>query len=104
MKGIAVIRSMTSKAKEAIPRATFLMHTGYIPTASKSSIRASARRWWPTGDWRPEERQAAVVRAASSGRVPNNPGGGFLGVQYDPFDIQNPVGPADEHRAAHHQR
>jgi uncharacterized protein (DUF1501 family) len=27
------------------------------------------------------------------GRVPNNPGGGFLGVQYDPFDIQNPAAP-----------
>ena len=33
MKDLAIIRSMTSK-EGSHPRATFLMHTGYIPSAS----------------------------------------------------------------------
>jgi hypothetical protein len=88
MKDIAVIRSMTSK-EGSHPRATFLMHTGYIPTASVKHPSIGAVVAHEIGD--PTSDMPSFVRVG--GRVPNNPGGGFLGVQYDPFDIQNPAAP-----------
>ncbi len=88
MKDIAVIRSMTSK-EGSHPRATFLMHTGYIPTASVKHPSIGAVVAHEIGD--PKSDMPSFVRVG--GRVANNPGGGFLGVQYDPFDIQNPAAP-----------
>jgi len=80
MHEAAIIRSMNSK-EGSHPRATYLMHTGYIPTASVKypafgSIVAQqvahAQLDLP-----------AFVRIGSNTR--DGAGGGILGVEFDPF-------------------
>jgi len=77
---VAIIRSMTSK-EGSHPRATYLLHTGYLPTASVKypafgSVAAQqlshAKLDLP-----------AFVRIGSG--LQNASGGGLLGVEYDPF-------------------
>jgi hypothetical protein len=86
MKDIAVIRSMTSK-EGSHPRGTFLMHTGYIPSASVKYPSFGAVVAHETGDTKSE--LPSFVRIGGRGQAGTN--GGFLGVQYDPFDILNPA-------------
>ena len=86
MKDIAVIRSMTSK-EGSHPRGTFLMHTGYIPSASVKYPSFGAVVAHEIGD--PKSELPSFVRVGGRGQAGTN--GGFLGVQYDPFDIQNPA-------------
>jgi hypothetical protein len=86
MNDIAVIRSMTSK-EGSHPRATFFMHTGYIPSASVKYPSIGAVVAHEIGDRNSE--LPSFVRVG--GRAQTGSNGGFLGVQYDPFDIQNPA-------------
>jgi uncharacterized protein (DUF1501 family) len=76
----AIIRSMTSK-EGSHPRATYLLHTGYLPTASvKYPAFGSiiAQQVPHQGLELP-----AFVRVGGGGR--DGSGGGILGVEYDPF-------------------
>ncbi len=83
---LAVIRSMTSK-EGSHPRATYLLHTGYLPNPSArhptlGSIVASQLASTATaGDLPP------VVRIGGRGR--GDSGAGLLGRQWDPFEIRN---------------
>jgi hypothetical protein len=91
---LAIVRSMTSK-EGSHPRATYLMHTGYLPNPSArhptlGSIVASqlaARDGGETADLPP------VVRIGGRGR--GDSGAGLLGMQWDPFELraatQNPA-------------
>jgi uncharacterized protein (DUF1501 family) len=86
---LAVIRSMTSK-EGSHPRATYLMHTGYLPNPSArhptlGSIVASELAkagGGETGDLPP------VVRIGGRGR--NDSGAGRLGMQWEPFEMRDP--------------
>jgi hypothetical protein len=76
----AIIRSMTSK-EGSHPRASYLLHTGYLPTASVQypcfgSIVAQKVV-------RSELELPAFVRIGA--RLRNDTGAGLLGVEYDPF-------------------
>ena len=82
MGDIAIIRSMTGKEGEHA-RASYLMHTGYLPAGSVkhpslgsciAKERASVNRELP-----------AVVTIGDRG--PNAAGAGFLGVDYEPFQV-----------------
>jgi hypothetical protein len=91
---LAIVRSMTSK-EGSHPRATYLMHTGYLPNPSArhptlGSILASqlaAQDGGQTADLPP------VVRIGGRGR--GDSGAGLLGMQWDPFELrsatQNPA-------------
>ncbi len=79
MQHLALVRSMTSK-EGSHPRATFLLHTGYLPTASvKYPALGSivANELGHAGLELP-----AFVRI---GNVQNGSGGGLLGSEFDPF-------------------
>jgi hypothetical protein len=83
MGDMAIIRSMTSK-EGAHPRATFLMHTGYLPTAS---VKYPAFGSVAAQQIKHENLDLpAFVRI---GQLPNASGGGLLGNEYDPFVMQN---------------
>ncbi len=88
MNRAAIIRSMTSK-EGSHPRASFLLHTGYLPTAAVKYPSLGALVANEIADR--ECQLPSFVRIG--GRGQNSGGGGFLGVQYDPFDIQNPNSP-----------
>ena len=82
MDDICVIRSMTGK-EGSHPRATFLMHTGYIPNASvkyPSFGSVAAQQIGNTDTDLP-----SFVRVGNRGR--GGTGAGFLGVDYAPFAI-----------------
>ena len=82
---MCIIRSMTSK-EGSHPRATFLLHTGYLPTASvrhPSIGSVAAQQLGGTTADLP-----SYVRIG--GNVRNAGGGGLLGVQYDPLLIRDP--------------
>ena len=86
MREATIIRSMTSK-EGAHPRATFLMHTGYLPTASirYPSFGSIAARELGSA----ELELPAFVRIGADNQ--NTTGAGFLGVEFDPFAIGDPT-------------
>jgi uncharacterized protein (DUF1501 family) len=80
MQHAAIVRSMTSK-EGSHPRATYLMHTGYLPTASVKypafgSIVAQQV---------PHEGLDLPAFVRIGGNTRDGGGGGLLGVEYDPF-------------------
>lgn len=81
MDDIALIRSMTNK-EGSHPRATYQMHTGYIPSGSVKHPSFAANVAKQIAD--PEFDLPAVV---SMGRTQ---GAGFLGVNYEPFVVNSP--------------
>lgn len=81
MDDLAIIRSMTNK-EGSHPRATYQMHTGYIPSGSVKHPSLAAAIAKEISD--PEFDLPAVV---SVGRTQ---GAGFLGVNYEPFNVDNP--------------
>jgi hypothetical protein len=81
MEHICLIRSMTGK-EGSHPRATYLMHTGYLPTASVKYPSFGANAAHQLGD--PASELPGFVRV---GRARDGGGGGLLGVNYDPFVI-----------------
>lgn len=80
MQHVAVVRSMTSK-EGSHPRATFLLHTGSLPTPSIKYPTFGSVALHELGD--PQFELPGFVRIG--GRQLASVGGGFLGVQYDPF-------------------
>jgi hypothetical protein len=85
MNDIAIIRSMTSK-EGSHPRATFLLHHGYLPMGGvKFPTLGShvAQQIGTAGFDLP-----SFVRIG--GRGTDAGGAGFLGVDFDPFILQNP--------------
>jgi hypothetical protein len=103
---LAVIRSMTSK-EGSHPRASYLLHTGYLPNPSArhptlGSIVASQladQAGGDAGDLPP------VVRIGGRGR--SDSGAGLLGMQWNPFELRDatqspantrPQVPTDRHR------
>ncbi len=81
MDDLAIIRSMTNK-EGSHPRATYQMHTGYIPSGSVKHPSLAASIAKEISD--PEFDLPAVVS------VGQTQGAGFLGVQYEPFMVQDP--------------
>jgi hypothetical protein len=81
----AVIRSMTSK-EGSHPRATYLMHTGYLPTASVKypAFGSNVAQQIATA----QLELPAFVRIGQNSR--DGAGGGILGVEYDPFLMPEP--------------
>ena len=84
MDQLCLIRSMQSK-EGSHPRATHLMQTGFLPTASVKYPAFGAHVAQQLGD--PD---AELPDFVTIGRRRGNAGGGFLGVDYDPFKINNP--------------
>lgn len=81
MDDLAIIRSMTNK-EGSHPRATYQMHTGYIPSGSVKHPSLAASIAKEISD--PKFDLPAVVS------VGQTQGAGFLGVQYEPFMVQDP--------------
>ena len=90
MEDLCVIRSMNSK-EGSHPRASYLMHTGYVPTASVKYPSIGSFVTHQIGD--PAEDLPGFVRIGN--RSQGSSGGGFLGVQYDPFVMSNPDRPPE---------
>ncbi|MBX7074700.1 MAG: DUF1501 domain-containing protein [Pirellulales bacterium] len=82
MDRLAIIRSLNSKEGNH-PRATFLLHTGYNPTASVKHPTLGSLVTHELPDTKCE--LPAFVRVG--GRRGNTSGGGLLGVEYDPFTL-----------------
>jgi hypothetical protein len=85
MKDIAIIRSMTSK-EGSHPRATFLLHHGYLPMGGVKFPTLGSHVAQQIG--KPGFELPSFVRIG--GRGADAGGAGFLGVDYDPFVLQNP--------------
>ena len=85
LQDICLIRSMTSR-EGSHPRATYLMQTGYLPTASVKFPSLGSIVAHELGD--PNFDLPNFVRIGNRGR--GSAGGGLLGVDYDPFNIRNP--------------
>jgi len=82
MKDIAIIRSMTSK-EGSHPRAQFLMHTGYLPTATV--------KYPSLGGIAAHEIAAHASELPAYVRIGGRGGagmdGGYFGVECDPFTV-----------------
>ena len=85
MNDIAIIRSMTSK-EGSHPRATFLLHHGYLPMGGVKFPTLGSHVAQQIGT--PGFDLPSFVRIG--GRGTDAGGAGFLGVDYDPFVLQNP--------------
>ncbi len=85
MNDIAIIRSMTSK-EGSHPRATFLLHHGYLPMGGVKFPTLGSHVAQQIGT--PGFELPSFVRIG--GRGADAGGAGFLGVDYDPFILQNP--------------
>ena len=100
MNDLAIIRSMTSK-EGSHPRASFLLHHGYLPMGGVKFPTLGSQVAQQIGD---AGVRSAELRADRRPRRATLGGGGFLGVDYDPFVLQNPEQPAGEHAAGHARR
>ena len=90
MEEVCLIRSVTSK-EGSHPRATFLLHTGYLPNPSVRYPSFGAHVANQLGD-----ATTALPSYVSIGRNRGNTsGGGILGVEYDPFVMSDPRRPPD---------
>src|SRR3954468_21266469 len=85
VKDLAIVRSMTSK-EGSHPRATFLLHHGYLPMGGVKfpTLGSHVAQQIGTRDFD----LPSFVRIG--GRGTDAGGAGFLGVDYDPFILQNP--------------
>lgn len=82
MDDLAIIRSMTNK-EGSHPRATYQMHTGYLPTGSAKHPSLGANIAKEIAD--PDFELPAVVSMGPT------QGSAFLGVNYEPFVVQDPA-------------
>ena len=81
MDDIALVRSMTNK-EGSHPRATYQMHTGYIPSGSVKHPSLGSCIAQQIGN--PESELPSFVS------IGNTQGAGFLGMDYEPFVVNNP--------------
>jgi hypothetical protein len=86
MRDIALIRSMTNKEGEHA-RATYQLHTGYVPTGTvrHPSLGCAIAKEIAF----PDHDLPAVVSIGQGGGPGGFVGSGFLGVDYDPFQVPN---------------
>ncbi|HEU5116174.1 MAG TPA: DUF1501 domain-containing protein, partial [Isosphaeraceae bacterium] len=88
MNEIALIRSMTNKEGNH-QRATYHLHTGYVPSGTIKHPNFGCNVAAELGD--PKFDLPHMVSIGNSGgRIP---GAGFLGVNYEPFAVPNPLQP-----------
>jgi hypothetical protein len=87
MKDIALIRSMTNKEGNH-QRATYQLHTGYIPSATIKHPHIGCSVVSEEG-----ERRFDLPHIVSIGGATN--GAGFLGAALEPFVVQNPEKPPE---------
>jgi hypothetical protein len=85
MDDIAIIRSMTSK-EGSHPRASFLLHHGYLPMGGVKFPTLGSHVAHQIGD--PTFDLPSFVRIG--GKRADAGGAGFLGVDFDPFELRNP--------------
>jgi uncharacterized protein (DUF1501 family) len=81
MDDIALIRSMTNKEGNH-QRATYQMHTGYVPAGSVKHPSFAANIAQQIGDTSLDLPAVVSIGPTQSA--------GFLGVEYEPFVVQNP--------------
>ena len=81
MDDVAIIRSMTNK-EGSHPRATYQMHTGYVPSGSVKHPSLGSCIAQQLAD--PESELPSFVS------VGNTQGAGFLGMDYEPFVVNSP--------------
>ncbi len=81
MNDVALIRSMTNK-EGSHPRATYQMHTGYVPSGSVKHPSLASGIVQQIGDI-----ESDLPSFVSIG---NTQGAGFLGMDYEPFIVNNP--------------
>ena len=81
MNDVALIRSLTNKEGNH-PRATSQMHTGYVPSGTVKYPSLGCNIAKMLGD--PEHELPSVVS------IGNTEGAGFLGVDYEPFVVDQP--------------
>lgn len=85
MEDLCIIRSVTSK-EGSHPRATYLLHTGYLPNPSVQYPAFGANVSHQLA-----ETAAELPGYVSIGRnLGNAVGGGILGVSYNPFVMRDP--------------
>jgi uncharacterized protein (DUF1501 family) len=84
---LCIVRSMTSR-EGAHPRATQLLHTGYLPTSSVRYPTLGAHVAQVFSN--PASELPGFVRIAAGNATD---GGGFLGVRYNPLAVGNPGKP-----------
>ncbi len=82
---LAIVRSMTGR-EGSHPRATSVMHTSYLPTASIKHPSLGANVAHQLADREFELPSYIQI----GGRGFNFNGGGLLGVEYDPFTMADP--------------
>ena len=82
MQDIAIIRSMTTKEGEHA-RASYQMHTGYLPAGS---VKHPSLGSCIAKEISPQDRELPAVVTIGD-RIPNAAGAGFLGVDYEPFQV-----------------
>lgn len=86
MEDLAIIRSMTNKEGNHL-RATYQLQTGYMPTSALKHPTFGATASYHLAE---EHCQLpAFVKIGGRGTA----GGGFLGVEHDPFRLQSPDQP-----------
>lgn len=86
MNDIALIRSMNNKEGEHA-RASYQLHTGYIPS---SSVKYPSLGCAIAKEIAPEVHDLPVAVSIGQGFGPGGAvGSGFLGVDYEPFAVQN---------------
>jgi hypothetical protein len=84
MKDIALVRSMTSKEGNH-QRATYAVHTGYVPTGTVKHPSFGSLCAAELGD--PNFDLPQIVAVGNQGIA--GAGAGFLGVQYEPFLVED---------------
>ncbi len=87
MNDIALIRSLNNKEGEHA-RATYQLHTGYVPTGTvrHPSLGCAIAKEIAL----PEHELPAVVSVGQRGPGGQGVGSGFLGVDYEPFLVEQP--------------
>lgn len=95
MDEIAIVRSMTSK-EGSHPRASFLMHHGYLPQGGVKFPALGANVAHQIGDAASE--LPSFVRIGRGGQNPGD--GGFLGVDFDPLVLARADRPPENSRPA----
>lgn len=83
MNDIAIVRSMTNK-EGSHPRATYQMHTGYVPSGSVKHPSLGSCIAQQIGD--PASELPSFVSIGPT------MGAGFLGMDYEPFVVNRPGG------------
>lgn len=91
MNEIALIRSMTNKEGNH-QRATYQLHTGYVPSGSVKHPSFGSNVAAELGDPQFDLPQIVTIAGARgpAGLLGAGGGAGFLGVQYEPFLVSDP--------------